>query len=174
MSNDSEATDTLMCCKISPIRHLSPMNISVRRLWDLFHRRQAITYWIVDFPTALKQICCEVEQMWITITLSQARQRILLCCSPIKHRISECLSAGVPSITFELTNFHQTWNGLIACHYSHATYAIFNPLNTEINPIRHLLALLGAHHILHVSRIRVNNKNSAMVTVRELLRWETT
>jgi len=30
-----------------------------------------------------------------------------------------------------------------------------NPLNTELNPICHLLALLGAHHILHVSRIRV-------------------
>ena len=26
----------------------------------------------------------------------------------------------------------------------------------ELNPICHLLALLGAHHILHVSRIRVN------------------
>jgi len=33
--------------------------------------------------------------------------------------------------------------------------AIFNPLNAELNPICHLLALLGAHHILHVSRIRV-------------------
>jgi len=30
-----------------------------------------------------------------------------------------------------------------------------NPLNAELNPICHLLALLGAHHILHVSRIRV-------------------
>jgi len=31
----------------------------------------------------------------------------------------------------------------------------FNPLNAELNPICHLLALLGAHHILHVSRVRV-------------------
>jgi len=31
-----------------------------------------------------------------------------------------------------------------------------NPLNAELNPICHLLALLGARHILHVSRIRVN------------------
>ena len=31
-----------------------------------------------------------------------------------------------------------------------------NPLNTKLNPISHLLALLGAHHILHVSRVRVN------------------
>jgi len=32
----------------------------------------------------------------------------------------------------------------------------FNPLNAELNPICHLLALLGAHHIFHVSRRRVN------------------
>jgi hypothetical protein len=32
---------------------------------------------------------------------------------------------------------------------------LFNPLNTELNPICHLPALFGAHHILHVSRIRV-------------------
>ena len=30
-----------------------------------------------------------------------------------------------------------------------------NPLKTQLNPICHLLALLGAHPILHVSRIRV-------------------
>ena len=31
----------------------------------------------------------------------------------------------------------------------------FNPLNPELNLICYLLALLGAHHFLHVSRIRV-------------------
>jgi len=30
-----------------------------------------------------------------------------------------------------------------------------NPLKTQLNPICHLLALLGAHHILHVSEIRI-------------------
>jgi len=32
---------------------------------------------------------------------------------------------------------------------------VINPLNAELNPI-YLLALFGAHHFLHVSRIRVN------------------
>ena len=32
-----------------------------------------------------------------------------------------------------------------------------NPLNLELNPICYLLALLGAHHFLHVSRIRVKS-----------------
>jgi len=31
-----------------------------------------------------------------------------------------------------------------------------NPLNAELHPICHLLALLGAHHIFHVSGLRVN------------------
>jgi hypothetical protein len=38
--------------------------------------------------------------------------------------------------------------------YNHLPPAL-NPLNAELNPICHLLALLGAHHILHISRIRV-------------------
>jgi hypothetical protein len=35
------------------------------------------------------------------------------------------------------------------------TVLCFNPLNAELNRIYHLLALLGVHHFLHVSRIRV-------------------
>jgi len=34
---------------------------------------------------------------------------------------------------------------------------IVDPLNAELNPISYLLALLGAHHFLHVSRIRVKS-----------------
>ena len=34
-------------------------------------------------------------------------------------------------------------------------FTSFNPLNLELNPICYLLALLGAHHFYHVSRIRV-------------------
>jgi len=33
---------------------------------------------------------------------------------------------------------------------------LINSLNAELKLICHLLALLGTHHILHVSRIRVN------------------
>ena len=34
-----------------------------------------------------------------------------------------------------------------------------NPLNPELNPICYLLALLGPHHFLHVSRITVKLLN---------------
>jgi hypothetical protein len=42
-----------------------------------------------------------------------------------------------------------------------------NPLNTELNPICCLLALLGAHHFLHVSRIRVKIQGGIEVTERQ-------
>ena len=47
---------------------------------------------------------------------------------------------------------------LIICHtlLSCLLKIHFNPLNAKLNPTCHLLALLGAHHILHVSRIGVN------------------
>ena len=43
---------------------------------------------------------------------------------------------------------------------------MFNPLNPELNPICYLLALLGAHHFLHVSRIRVK-----LLTLRRLMSY---
>jgi hypothetical protein len=43
----------------------------------------------------------------------------------------------------------------LVVHVITAGFETFNPLNAELNPICHLLALLGAHHILHVSRVRV-------------------
>jgi hypothetical protein len=46
-----------------------------------------------------------------------------------------------------------------------------NPVNTQLNPICHLLALLGAHPILHVSRVWANARNFSVsqfsVTVAE-------
>ena len=52
---------------------------------------------------------------------------------------------------------------------------LINPLNAELNPICHLLELLGAHHILHVSRVRVKTHTltpceSIRQTDAELLR----
>ena len=41
-----------------------------------------------------------------------------------------------------------------------------NPLNPELNPICYLLALLWAHHFLHVSRLRVKS-----LTLRQLMSY---
>ena len=40
--------------------------------------------------------------------------------------------------------------------------AFFNTLSAEVNPICHLLALLGTHHILHVRRVRVKTRIGKM------------
>ena len=42
-------------------------------------------------------------------------------------------------------------------YFSRLSVIAVNPLNAELNPICCLLALLGAHHFLHVSRIRVKS-----------------
>jgi len=44
-------------------------------------------------------------------------------------------------------------------HALEATCLLYH-LNAELKPICYLLALLGAHHFLHVSRIRVKRRAS--------------
>jgi hypothetical protein len=51
-----------------------------------------------------------------------------------------------------------SYDGILNCN--------FNPLNAELSPICHLLALLGAHHILHVSGLRVNRSLKKTGNVR--------
>jgi len=46
------------------------------------------------------------------------------------------------------------------------TRCCINPLKPELNPIFYLLALLGAHHFLHVSRRRVK-----LLTFRRLMAY---
>ena len=43
----------------------------------------------------------------------------------------------------------------LLCHTNKLYCLFINPLNPELNPICYLLALLLAHHFIHVSRIRV-------------------
>jgi hypothetical protein len=44
---------------------------------------------------------------------------------------------------------------VIGSYVSSVTEEDFNPLNAKLSPICHLLALLGAHVIFHVSGLRV-------------------
>ena len=49
-----------------------------------------------------------------------------------------------------------------------------NPLNAELNPICYLLALLGAHRFLHVSRIRVKSLTlSLLMSYMYIYIWST-
>jgi len=57
--------------------------------------------------------------------------------------------------------------GLVECE-------MINPLKAELNPICHLLALLGAHHVLHVSRIRVKAYTLVVGKLKETVHLEDT
>ena len=63
------------------------------------------------------------------------------------QQVVRIVTAGIERINFcvcgPLTFWHRSFT--------------FNPLNAELNPICYLLAILGAHHFLHVSRIRVKS-----------------
>jgi len=48
----------------------------------------------------------------------------------------------------------------------------FNSLNAELNPIWHLLSLLGTHPILHISRIRVKEQNVKITTVNKVIHFK--
>jgi len=51
--------------------------------------------------------------------------------------------------------------------------SLFNPLNPKLNPICYLLALLGAHHFLHVSRIRVKLLTRRLMSYIYIYIWST-
>ena len=65
------------------------------------------------------------------------------------------------SILCTCPNQHNLFNLIVYIIVGFLTHAkissLVNPLNAELNPICSLLALLGAHHFLQVSRIRVKS-----------------
>jgi len=76
------------------------------------------------------------------------RTRYLPACSAVPQTTSGTLSELAKRI-----------------HTCTAQCTYFNPLNAELNLICHLLALLGAHHILHISGIRVKQYEQLASTV---------
>jgi hypothetical protein len=55
--------------------------------------------------------------------------------------------------------FHFIYCELVVTNTWNKQNKMFNPLNADLNPICHLLVLLGAHPILYISRIRVNKSH---------------
>ena len=93
----------------------------------------------------------------------------LLILIPYSHLVTSMESAGIENEwNHDSTPSNATIYSLnITIPLDQTTYTItrpcvaprgrpVNPLNAELNPICHLLTLLGAHHIFHVSGLRVN------------------
>ena len=57
--------------------------------------------------------------------------------------------------------------------YSRLNFTLtFSHLNAELNPICHLLALVGARHIVHVSKVRVKYLSTISLEMKKLLVFE--
>ena len=87
----------------------------------------------------------ESKSYFIFLSLMLMFPCIMMQYTKMTHKMQLCRT-----IYYSLAALHVLSN-IFAHHQEH-----INPLNTELNPICHLLALLGAHPILHVSGIRVN------------------
>ena len=66
-------------------------------------------------------------------------------------------SRAIPLLPLLAVRPVQSLSACTRVNFTFTYYKLFNPLNAQLNPISHLLTLLGAHHILHVSKIRVNS-----------------
>jgi hypothetical protein len=70
---------------------------------------------------------------------------------------------------FVPTNKNVVQQFVVKCNTGARKMFNINPLNAELNPICHLLVLLGAHHILHVSRIRVKFTGTAFINITDIV-----
>ena len=76
------------------------------------------------------------------------KHRFLLCCRATRTTVCQpvlIITAVLHNVTVWWINRFGLPNGT----------RLLNPLNAKLNPTCHLLALLGAHRILHISRKRV-------------------
>ena len=73
--------------------------------------------------------------------------------SQIEMKVEAETTAETLLLTFVYPFTRYTIAGHRSRHQHHCES--LNPLNPELNPICYFLALLGAHHFLYVSRIRV-------------------
>ena len=87
--------------------------------------------------------------LWLS---SKINVKLSLVLSFHKFCISftRCFPERHVMVTVNTDYFLKSW-------YYWENLRLINPLNSELNPICYLLALLWAHHFLHVSRIRVKS-----------------
>jgi len=80
----------------------------------------------------------------------------LLCCVVSGSNVTVTLDRAGNMTGFSHYEYSD-WSVYIKIEQypSNTTSLFINPLKPELNPICYLLALLGAHHFLHVSRITV-------------------
>ena len=105
----------------------------------------------VSHPTVSQRLY--VFSCSFTRNISGTRMGMFMIYLCIKFHLSNCKDLSVLLSNEKLNKI------LHGCHVLILHYQKYylNPLNAELNPICYLLALLGAQHFLHVSRIRAKS-----------------
>jgi hypothetical protein len=121
--------------------------------------------WVKNFETLPEHLNGETEEHYGKKKKTSVKITDYLTYIRTKYLQNTSLTQITPSqdvISFHFKN--KNVDGALSCCSLHrrntanslrVSQDTFNPLNAELNPICHLLALLGAHHILHISKIRV-------------------
>ena len=113
----------------------------------------ALYAWFVDLIIVLHSLPNQLFLLGLLLLSQYFR-----CC--IHNNIFKSFPNFISSILAAI--FQQYLASLFLYNLVH----FFNPLKPEVNPICYLLALLGAHHFLHVSTIRVK-----LLTFRRLMSY---
>jgi len=111
--------------------------------------------WVGTLDHGRAPHACVNQTLQIQLELLMMNGMPLETCWAVKERWNNKFCYKVASCWLFLLS-HTTMRGSMN----------INPLNPELNPICYLLALLGAHRFLHVSRIRVKS-----LTIRLLMSY---
>ena len=120
--------------------------------------------WLLLNIAAIIRNSCQRTAKQILLLLSDVSKINVtwFCCASFFLQNLLYVRTHLQRIYYNLDLFQQRWtqqtNQRCQCAFAIQN---FNPLNAELNPIRHLLALVGARHIVHVSRIRVKSSCAA-------------
>jgi hypothetical protein len=108
---------------------------------------QSLKYLLIHLLTYLLTFSMEQSPSWEANRFSASEEIPRILWNPkVHYRINKC-PLPVPILS-QLDPVHTPTFQFLKIY--------LNPLNAELNPICHFLALLGAHLIFHVSGIRVN------------------
>ena len=141
-----------VCRRILYGKYANELSKSQRRTtWEQSINPQHFPF--VSFHTPMSVESKHVD--WNHITLVYTYIRVTLRLLTGRFRVAIFVS-GIRFQIVMVWEFRIYLSGFVMGNTAYyANRQLFNPLNPELNPICYLLALLGAHHFLHVSRIRV-------------------
>jgi hypothetical protein len=152
----------------------SPLNCGVRQ-WLLTSYSLFFSCFVFAYRITVRSYIVRNEISLISVFVFQSvlSTVLVLCCISSILAVCLCLCLCVKYFWLNGCNFnpiiveilYTKRARMLECRlYMNITWtlqrrvntAMINSLNAELNPIRHLLALLGVHHILHISGLRVN------------------